>query len=212
MPRGFWTGLFKVLAFLAVIVGIAIGVLRTWFVDVVTVAHNGMAPTMILGDRVLVWRDARIERNDIVLCRHPRDATRWVLGRVAAEAGGSIEVSRGMLTLGGRRVSNDIRGAFPFTDAETGHTQRMVWGIEEFSDYQEHMFFQPEGRQLNFRPMANVSGLYLLGDNRGHIGEDSRAFGVVEAASCRGVAFMRLTAAESGLPDEVPHGALDILD
>lgn len=211
MPRGFWTGLFKVLAFLAVIVGIAIAVLRTWFVDVVTVAHNGMAPTMILGDRVLVWRDAQISRNDIVLCRHPRDATRWVIGRVAVEPGGSIEVQRASLMLDGRRVSVDIRGSFPFTDAETGRTQRMRWGIEEFSDYQEHLFFQPEDRALHLRPMANVSGLYLLGDNRGHVGEDSRAFGVVQPESCRGVVFMRLTAAE-GLPDEIGHGPLDILD
>lgn len=211
MPRGFWTGLFKVLAFLGVVVGIAVAVLRTWFVDVVTVAHNGMAPTMILGDRVLVWRDARIERNDIVLCRHPRDATRWVIGRVAVEPGGSIEVQRGVLMLGGRRVSQDHRGAFAFTDSETGRAQRVSWGIEEFSDYQEHLFFQPVDRQLSLRPMANVSGLYLLGDNRGHAGEDSRAFGVVPADSCRGVVFMRLTAAE-GLPDEIRHGHLDILD
>ena len=211
MPRGFWTGLFKVLAFLAVVGGIAIAVLRTWFVDVVTVAHNGMAPTMILGDRVLVWRDARIERNDIVLCRHPRDATRWVLGRVTAEPGSSVDVQRGQLVIGGHRVSHDIRGIFPFTDTETQQTQRMVWGLEEFSDYEEHLFFQPEGRQLNLRAMANISGLYLLGDNRGHIGEDSRAFGVVQPASCRGVVFMRQTAAE-GLPQEITHGALDILD
>lgn len=211
MPRGFWTGLFKVLAFLAAVVGIALAVLRTWFVDVVTVAHNGMAPTMILGDRVLLWRDARIARNDIVLCRHPRDATRWVIGRVAVEPGGSIELQRGTLVLGGRRVSADVRGTVSFTDGETGRTQRMRWGIEEFSDYQEHLFFQPDDRQLYLTPMANVGGLYLLGDNRGHVGEDSRAFGVVQAQSCRGVVFMRLTAAE-GLPEELPHGPLDILD
>lgn len=211
MPRGFWKGLLKIVVALAIVLGIAIGVLKAFFVDVVTVAHNGMAPTMILGDRVLVWRDARLERNDIVLCRHPRDETRWVIGRIAAMPGDSIRQARGVLFLGRDRASRDIRGEVRFTDVETNHTYSMQWGIEQFSDYQEHLFFERADRGMSLRDQERVGGLYLLGDNRAHIGEDSRTFGVVQPSSCRGQVFMRLTAAE-GMPAGVPHGDLDILD
>ncbi|UJR81599.1 signal peptidase I [Sandaracinus amylolyticus] len=212
MPRGFWKGLFKVLAFFAVIGGIAIAVLRVWFVDVVTVRHNGMAPTMVLGDRVLVWRDAELERNDIGLCRHPQDPARWVIGRVAVMPGGEIAAERGQLRLGRDRVTHDVRGQVQFTDGETGHTYPMAWGIEEFDDYEEHLFFDRSDRQLAIRAMTRMNGLYLLGDNRAHVGEDSRTFGPVQASGCRGQVFIRLTAAEGGLPAEIPHGMLDILD
>jgi signal peptidase I len=212
MPRGFWTALLKIVLFLAVVVGITAAVLRTWFVDVVTVAHNGMAPTMIAGDRVLVWRDARLARNDVALCRHPSDASRWVLGRIAAEEGGGVSVDgRGQLFIDERRTQRDIRGNVRYTESESGQTWPMMWGIEQFGDYEEHYFFERTDRRPTTRPMARVQGLYLLGDNRGHVGEDSRAFGVVHRAQCRGRVFMRFGAAE-GLPPEIPHGHLDFID
>lgn len=209
--RGFWKGLFKVVLALAVVLGIVVAVLRAFFVDVVTVAHNGMAPTMLLGDRVLVWRGAHVDRNDIVLCRHASQPDRWVIGRVAALPGESLSVERGQLLVDRSRVARDIQGQGHFTDAETGRGYPVMWGIEEFSDYQEHRFFERTDRAFTMRDQANVGGVFLLGDNRAHIGEDSRTFGVVNPASCRGQVFMRLTAAE-GMPEGIPHANLDLLD
>ncbi|MDQ3037159.1 MAG: signal peptidase I [Myxococcota bacterium] len=210
--RGFWKGLFKVVLALAVVAAIVIAVLRAFFVDVVTVAHNGMAPTMLLGDRVLVWRGAHLDRNDIVLCRHAMQPDRWVMGRIAALPGESLSVDgRGQLVVGGSAVDRDIQGRGHFVDSETGRGYPVMWGIEQFSDYQEHRFFDRTDRRFTMRAQSDIGGVFLLGDNRGHHGEDSRAFGVVSPETCRGQVFMRLSAAD-GMPEGIPHGNLDILD
>lgn len=213
MPRGFWKGTLKLVFAVAVVAGVAIAVLRAFFVDVVTVAHNGMAPTMLLGDRVLVWRDAHLDRNDIALCRNPQHPERWVLGRIAAMPGQSLHVERGQLWIGRTRTTRDLQGSGRFTDSETGRTYPVEWGIEDFADYEEHRFFDRTDREFVMRDQMNVGGLFLLSDNRAHIGEDSRTFGVVQPQTCRGTVFMRLAASErGGMPEGIPHGMLDLLD
>lgn len=211
MPRGFWKATFKLLFAIAIIASAVIGVLRAFFVDVVTVAHNGMAPTMMFGDRVLVWRGAKIDRNDIALCRHPQFSDRWVMARVAATRGQSIAVTRGILEIDGRRISRDIQGEGRFTDTETGRTFPASWGIENFADYQEHRYLERSDREFTMRGQTNLGGLFLLSDNRAHQGEDSRAFGVVQEGTCRGTVFMRFRAAE-GMPEGIPHRDFQLLD
>ena len=44
------------------------GVLKLFFVDVIHVPHNGMAPTLVYGDLVLVWRNAKVDMADVVVC------------------------------------------------------------------------------------------------------------------------------------------------
>lgn len=208
--NSFWRGTFKAVGFVAVVIAIVLGVLKLFFVDIVTVAHNGMAPTIVLGDQVLVWRGAAPNRNDILLCRHPQEAGRWVISRVALEPGEGLAMVRGQLQLDGRRLDRDIRGEVRFLDGETSRTHRMQWGVEEFADRHDHFFFEPLDRHPSIRDQSAVRGYYLLGDNRGHLGEDSRTFGVVQADDCTGQVFMRLRAVP-GLPDEIPHGNLDLL-
>jgi signal peptidase I len=210
----FWKQSLKLLLFLVIVGAVLVGVLRAFFVDVATVAHNGMAPTMVLGDEVLVWRGASLERNDIAVCRHPQQTGRWVIGRIAAISGGEIGMSpRGGLLVGGRAPQRDIRGEnVPWLDSETGRTARMRWGIEKFSDYEEHYFFERVDRAFTIRDYAAVRGFFLLSDNRAHVGEDSRTFGAVQPQDCIGQVFMRLSASDTELPDGIPHRALDLLD
>ena len=204
----------RFLGFVVLLLGIAALVLKVFFVDVVTVGHDGMVPTMLIGDRVLVWRGASLERNDIAVCRHPLEASRWVMGRVAAADGSAIELSpRGQLLIDGRAVGRDIRGdELLWRDPETDRSLRVRWGIEEFSDYEEHYFLERTDRLFALHGVHATQGLYLLSDNRGHVGEDSRAFGAVPRANCIGQVFMRLWPSERAMPEGVPHGMLDILD
>jgi signal peptidase I len=208
-----WRQLLKLVLIVGGILAIAAAVLRAFFIDVVTVTHSAMAPTIFPGDQVLVWRGAQLDRNDIALCQHPQDAGRWVIGRVAATEGQSIGLSqRGQLLVNGRPPSRDIRGAeVRWHDPDTGRQYRMRWGIEEFSDYEEHLFFERVDGRFIMRNYANIRGLFLLSDNRAYVGEDSRAFGPVARNTCRGQVFMRLTAAPTA-PEGVPHGFLDLLD
>jgi signal peptidase I len=208
--RGAWRAIGKFLVFTIIVGGIAFGILKLWYVDIVEVGHNGMAPTMIIGDRVLVWRNARLERNDIALCRHPTEEGRYVIGRVLLETGESLAIDRGMMRRNSFRIGRDIRGEVDFVDGETGRSARYTWGVEEIADTQTHLFFEHADRAPVIRDQSQVRGLFLLGDNRAHVGEDSRAFGVVQPVSCVGQVFLRAGAGE-GLPDEIPHRPLDIL-
>ena len=200
----------KFLAGVLVILGIAVAVLKTWYVDVVTVGHNGMAPTMIVGDQVLVWRDAAPEHGDIMLCAHPHESSRWVIGRIVGMPGMELSEARGQLRVNGVVPDRDFRGTIDFRDAETDRVVQMRWGIEDLGN-DEHLFFIRADREYTMRPVARLNGYFLLGDNRTHAGEDSRTFGPVPPGTCRGQIFMRLTMSPD-TPPEVGNSILDLLD
>ncbi|QQR91738.1 MAG: hypothetical protein IPJ88_08540 [Myxococcales bacterium] len=59
---------------------VVLAVLRIFFVDLGIIGHNGMAPTLIAGDQVAVWRNAKLERGDVAMCLHPRKPGELWLG------------------------------------------------------------------------------------------------------------------------------------
>jgi hypothetical protein len=50
----------------------------------------------------------------------------------------------------------------------------------------------------------------LLGDNRAYMGQDSRAYGVVDASTCRGTIFFRLTPVD-GLEKDIAHRHFELI-
>ncbi|MCZ7679216.1 MAG: S26 family signal peptidase [Sandaracinaceae bacterium] len=100
--RDFLKGALKFLGVVLVIALIAGGVLYAFFVKVVEVGHNAMAPTMILGDRVLVWNSQDFELGEVVLCPHPQQPGRYVMGRVVGRPGQIVSFERGSLTINGQ--------------------------------------------------------------------------------------------------------------
>jgi signal peptidase I len=73
----------------SVLVAIAV-VLKVFFVDILLVPHNGMAPTLLYGERVLLWRNAHVDMGDVVVCEHPARPEASVLGRAIAFAGHTV--------------------------------------------------------------------------------------------------------------------------
>ncbi len=208
--RDFLKGALKFLGVLLVIALVVGGVLYAFFVKVVEVGHNAMAPTMILGDRVLVWNTQDLGLGEVALCPHPQQPGRYVMGRVVGRPGQVLSMERGVLRINGDAPDTDIRGVVGFADAESGRTVRMHLAFEDILDH-EHTIFWREGSQPQMRREHRVSsGLYLLSDNRTYTGEDSRTFGEVQPSTCVGRVFMRLTAAPS--PAEVGNAALDIIE
>lgn len=196
----------------ALVLAVIGGILKTWFVDVVVVGHNAMAPTMFMGDTVLVWRGASMETGDIVVCRHPQEQTRFVMGRIIAGNGGQVRIERNQLYINNRRPDVDAHGEIMWPDRETGRTVRMGWGWELLGS-DRHLFFRRNDRPFTLRAMTGIQGVYLLSDNRSYTGEDSRAFGVVQSGSCIGQVFMRIEqGAGNSVPDPVPYGRFAILD
>lgn len=208
--RDFAKGAAKFLGVVAVILLVAAAILYFFFVRVVTVGHNAMAPTVMLGDQILVWRSQSFELGDMVLCPHPSEQGRYVLGRIVGRPGDTISMDRGMLHINGQVPDNDIHDPIRWLDPETGRIRTMLWGVEDILDH-DHYFFREDGRRPpEMRPHRVQGGAYLLSDNRSYLGEDSRDFGEVPEVMCIGKVFMRLTAAES--PPEIGNSWLDILE
>ena len=208
--RDIYKGALKFLAVVVVLVAIAAGILKLFFVDIVVVGHNAMAPTMIAGDRLLVWRSGGDYRmGDTLLCPHPSQPGRYVLGRVMGRPGATLEIARGQLRINGQAPDQDSQATMAFRDHVTGHTSRMRYAVEDVLGT-THGIFEREGRPLHMRPHRVRGGVFLLSDNRTFVGEDSRSFGEVVPSTCIGRVFMRLTPSEQ-TPPELDNGYLDIV-
>lgn len=210
--RDFTKGLFKFLAAILVIALIAGTVLYVFFVRVVEVGHNGMAPTIIAGDTILVWRGTDFELGDPVLCPHPSEPGRYVLGRVVGTNGHTVEIGRGaQLMINGETPDVDLRGEFEFYDAGRQNSARMHWGIEDILDH-DHLFMYSARRAPSMRPHQVRGGLFLLSDNRSYHGEDSRSFGEVAPGTCIGTVFMRVMPGEGPTQSPTDHGPFAFIE
>ena len=186
----------------AVIIVIALVLKFIWF-DMASIGHNGMAPTLIRGERVLINKRGEPKLGSIAVCRHPVEDG-WVVGRVAATAGMTIGSYGSELRLDGEPVQFDREGATRFHNLDTDRKRSLVWGTEYFPTSRHLIFMEDEGRQLVDETSVPDGKLYLLGDFRAYMGQDSRAYGVVDASLCRGTIVFRLTPAE-GLEHEIAH-------
>jgi signal peptidase I len=156
----------------AAVIVIALVLKLIWF-DMASMGHNGMAPTLLRGERVLINKRGEPEIGSIAVCRHPTEDG-WVVGRVAATGGMTIGSFGSELRIDGKPIQFDRQGAITFQNLDNDQTDL------------------PEGK------------LYLLGDFRAYMGQDSRAYGVVDASTCRGTIVFRVTPAE-GLDPEIAH-------
>ncbi len=187
----------------AIVIVIAL-LLKAFVFDVAEVAHNGMAPTLLRGERVLIRKGADPTLGSIAVCRHPTEDG-WVVGRVAATPGMTIGSSGGELRIDGESVPFDRKGTTSFHNADTDRTRTLIWG-EEHLGSRPHLLFIEDDRRPSIRKTAIPAGeLYLLGDNRAQMGQDSRAYGTVDANGCRGNIVFRLTPADAPDP-ALAHG------
>ncbi|MCC6875108.1 MAG: signal peptidase I [Sandaracinaceae bacterium] len=207
--RDFLKSASKFLSITLLLLFIAGAVVYGLFMRLVMLGHNAMAPTIVAGDRVLVWSTQSFELGDVALCMHPGISGRYVMGRVVGRQGHHITMERGQLRIEGSTPARDQRGVVVFHDTETDTHVRMQWGVESLLDH-DHPYFEREGREPRMRDHEVRRGLFLLSDNRTYAGEDSRSFGDVDPSTCVGRVFMRLTAAPA--PEEIGHGPLDILE
>jgi signal peptidase I len=200
---------FKFLGIVIIVIAAIVAVLKTWYVDVVVVGHDAMAPTLIAGDTVLVWRGSEAEHGAVMLCHHPTIDARYVIGRVVGRNGADLTVDRGRLRIEGSFPENQWSGTVQFRDPSGRFQQPMRWGHEQLgNDF--HLIFMREGGELRMRPIANYDGLYLLDDNRTYVGEDSREFGPVPESRCIGRVFMRVAMSEA-TPPEIENRRFQII-
>lgn len=212
--RDFYRGALKFLGVVALILLLAGAVLYGFFVRLLELGHNAMAPTIIRGDSVLVWRTTELDLGDVALCAHPREPGRFVVGRVVGRPGHMVGADAfGALTINGQAPARDLHEPIPFVDTETARRDTVVWADETILDH-DYRIFMREGRRRDPRARPRErrveGGVFLLSDNRTYLGEDSRNFGAIDPSTCVGRVFLRVDAAPS--PPAIGNARLDIIE
>lgn len=203
----------KVALWVAAIGLIVFGVLRVFFMDIVVMGHDGMAPTLLAGEEVLMWRGADdAETGDILVCHHPTDNGQMVMGRVIGKSGMNIHADRGQLSVSGTRPQRNILNEeIRFFDNDLNRNVNLVLSEDTFGNT-THMAFWPEGQFRLRDSVVGANHYYLLGDNRSQHANDSRTFGHVAMSRCIGRLFMRLKPVDNDRGATVDRGWFDLLD
>lgn len=192
-----------------VVVGAIAGVLRAFFVTPVTITDDGMAPTLLAGETVLMWRrEGNVEFGDLLVCRHPTGSG-YVVGRFIARPGATITADRGFMWVDGRSPDRNIERTISFTMNGETQPHTVILGLEARGG-EEHEFMQDSRVGFRTRPIAVRGGIFLMGDNRLPHAFDSRTFGPVNPATCVGNIFMRWTTNPARI--EFDHSVLDVVN
>jgi signal peptidase I len=201
--RSLLGALFRLATYLLVVAT----VMRVFFVDVFEMPHNGMAPTLLAGDHVLVWRNGKPDLGDIMLCQHPARPEASVIGRVVAFAGHTVSTdTRGELYVDEDRGNIEWQPDVHFFDTTRQKLFDMRHGTIDYGRKHRHDFFVEQGTTFQVRTYTVQRGIYLLGDNRSDSWDDSRDFGEVDPAKCKGQVFGWYALSAPERHDDVAHG------
>lgn len=198
--------LMNLLAFLVIVL---IG-LRVLFLRPVIIQDNGMAPTLVYGEEVWMWKGAMAEMADIMVCRHPTRPEQLVIGRVVAFGGHSISTDpMGNLYVDRDRTVSGVDGGALFYDRTRKRQFDMLIGAISYFGKHDHQVFIEKGRSFQLRTYAVSHGIYLLGDNRAESEFDSREFGEVDPRQCLGEVLMRVRPVEESRV--LDHGRYELV-
>ena len=155
---------------------------RLFFFDVYQLEHNDMAPTLVAGDQVVVYRHATPELGDVVVCDDPTDAQKRVVGRVVGVPGTTVAVERGLLRINGvvAHTEGAAQNRFHLVDAPN-HGDYDLVRVRELLGNNPHDFVTVPNRAIEMHERHVRQGLFLMSDNRAY-GRDSRHYGEVPAS------------------------------
>jgi len=173
-------------------------VLRFFLVEVAEVGHDDMVPTLRQGDQVAVWTLAKLERGDVVVCEHPSEPGRRVIGRLLGMPGDTLSMSRGgKLTIGGTPVGTTAGEPRTVPFPTPGGTPRTLDVVREtLPNGRTYLTAVDAAARTELREVRVESGYYLLSDQRSYA-MDSRRFGEVPPGLCKGRAVLVLLPADA---------------
>jgi len=193
----------------ALLLGVAL-LARALFLDVWTVPTGdarlaaAVAPTLSVGDTVLLLTRGGPGFGDLVRCADPDDAKRFIVARIAGTPGDNLEVDDSTLHVNGHSYHSDMscpESAFTVEHPTTGATVNLTCDVVKMGSgwhYRGHI--AKPSLVAPAKVHVDEGMLYLLSDDR-TFHDDSRDFGAVPRASCNGLIFFRLWG-KDGLADE----------
>lgn len=176
---------------------IGLAAVRVIFLTPAIVQDNGMAPTLVYGETVWMWKGASVDMADVVVCEHPARPSQLVIGRAVAFAGHTISTDHlGTLYVDKDRTVSGVDGSTLFYDRTRKRQFEMLIGAISYFGHHDHQTFFEKGGAFRVPSYTVERGVYLLGDNRTEDAFDSRAFGEVDPSRCLGQVVMRVQPVE----------------
>lgn len=183
-------GLGRLALWLGALLLLLAGGLRMTVVTTGTIDHDGMAPTLLAGDQLLVWRGPQ-PQGYIAYCTHPVVPEQFAVARVLAKEGARIAVQRKQLQINGKAPMTDWGEQESFTGHNAVEAIPVIRAIETLGGI-AHALYLRKGATVAIPAQTIPQGeLYLLSDNRTFARRDSRNFGTVPETKCVGTVFFR---------------------
>jgi signal peptidase I len=198
-------GLKKKLLFSAALLIISLVMLPA-YVGAYILSGISAAPTLLLGDRVLVNRGAYdiripysdrvlVNRNgpapgDLVLVESP-DNGQFIFKRVAAIPGDRVAMHEHHLIINGRPLTYTAVGRTAFAAVPRENRIGSVIEIERLGSHDHLITYTPDSTASSFpEVIVPADHYFLIGDNRDQ-SRDSRAWGPVPRKNFRGRVFLQ---------------------
>lgn len=204
--------LLRTLFWLALVVGGVGGLLRAFVVKLWTVPTDdpmlaaSIAPSLAPGDVVLLFHAKRPGFGELVRCVDPQEPRRFVIGRIAAEGGDTLEIRGGNLVINGTNASIEHgcdEKTVTVNDPNTGSPVEMPCSVEELGSVAHKRAFKPLEGMSEPEPLKRTiqnGFVFLVSDNRSQP-DDSRMYGAVPIDSCDSRIIFRIWGSK-GFADE----------
>jgi signal peptidase I len=194
--------MFKLLFWIALVLGVVIGILRLTAIRWWRVPTDdpyltaSISPSVRGGDLILLWRLTKPRFGDLVLCPEPKEAGRVVIGRLVGEANDVLTVTGGDITVNRKHQTTDgdcYPGKFSENDPGTGIEVEQTCSMEQLGS-SEHPRGNPNGSPIHAAEVSTTvpqDQVWLVSDNR-LFPYDSRDYGPVPRETCTEIVFFRL--------------------
>ncbi len=189
----------RFLLWLVVIVGAVVGLLCAFAIRFFTVPDDlimaaSVRPTLRGGDLVVLWRLTAPKFGDLVVCPEPDNPGQYVVGRLLAEGGDTVEVKGDRVWVNGEQSETEMAcGEFSVVDPDTEAELEMRCDVEVTGTHRHHIG-QSGGHQKIVQPVRDElteEEIYLVSDNRLYP-YDSRDYGAVPRDTCTETVVFRV--------------------
>lgn len=197
---------FKVLLWIAAILGVIGGVMYLAVVDVWTVPVDdpqlavSLHPNLQAGDVVLIARHSQADQGELVRCNDPDAPGRFVIGRVVGMPNEEVSFHEDTMRVNGKREPTGSPCSpptmiltSPLTQTEVDH----ACNFEEFAGRRQGIMRGLNDHDAEFVGKVEPNRIFLASDNR-RLHQDSRDFGQLNPDTCLQIVFRMWSAAGIG--------------
>jgi signal peptidase I len=148
-------------------------------------------PTLSVGDVILVTRGSGASDGALVRCADPDAAGRYVVARVVAHTGDTVEFSNGLMLLNGKTPSASAAcdpAIVRIKNPANQEDEELACSLEDLGGGLHPALRAQKGATRDSKAEVEPGKVYLVSDNRVmHL--DSREVGMVAPSSCHHVAL-----------------------